>query len=57
MEDAQTTPLNLGLPQFILDQVIELTGAERAALFLLYDQGEHQLAPESIPSPPASGGD
>jgi hypothetical protein len=39
MEEAETTPRDLDLPHFILDQVIELTGAERAALLLLDDQG------------------
>jgi hypothetical protein len=55
MEEAQTAPPNLDLPHFILDQVLELTGAERAALLLLDDQGERQLAAKSIPSPPLAG--
>jgi hypothetical protein len=54
--EAQTTQPNLDLPHLILHQVLGLTGAERAALFLLDDQGEPQLAAESIPSPPQAGG-
>ena len=35
------------LPGFILDEVVELTGAERAALFLLDDEGQRWVAAES----------
>jgi signal transduction histidine kinase/DNA-binding response OmpR family regulator/tetratricopeptide (TPR) repeat protein len=33
-----------GLPQFILDEVAELTGAERTALFLLDERGQRRVA-------------
>ncbi len=32
------------LPQFIMDEVVELTGAERAVLLLVDDDGQHHLA-------------
>ncbi|MGD2148380.1 MAG: GAF domain-containing protein, partial [Anaerolineae bacterium] len=44
------------LPRYILDEVVELTGAERAALFLLDDQGDRWLAAESTPLFAQEGG-
>jgi signal transduction histidine kinase/DNA-binding response OmpR family regulator/tetratricopeptide (TPR) repeat protein/nitrate/nitrite-specific signal transduction histidine kinase len=37
------------LPQFIMDEVVELTGAERAALLLIDAEGQRNVAAESIP--------
>ncbi len=37
------------LPQFIMDELVELTGADRAALFLLDDNGDRRLAAEAAP--------
>ena len=37
------------LPGFIMDEVVELSGAERAALFLLDDAGQRQVAAVSLP--------
>jgi len=37
------------LPQFIMDELVDLTGADRAALFVLDDQGCRRLAAEAAP--------
>ncbi len=37
------------LRQFIMDELVELTGADRAALFLLDDDGDRRLAAEAAP--------
>ncbi len=48
-------PEATGLPALILDEVVELTGAGRSAIFLLDDQGERWLAAESaIPTAEAT---
>jgi PAS domain S-box-containing protein len=40
------------LPRFIMDEVVELTGADRAALYLMDEAGKRQLAAEVIPPSP-----
>ena len=37
------------LPQFIMDELVDLTGADRAALFVLDDQGCRRLVAEATP--------
>jgi signal transduction histidine kinase/CheY-like chemotaxis protein len=39
------------LPQFIMDELVELTGAERAALYLCDDDGARLIAAEIAPLP------
>jgi hypothetical protein len=49
MEEAQTTPPNLDTPLLIIDRVTELTGADRAVLFLPDDRRPERLRGHMLP--------